>query len=262
MKKLIFVFLCICFTWSTAAADLNTQSIYYSDGDTVLTGYVAYDDTTMDKRPGVLVVHEWWGHNDYARKRAEMLARQGYTAMAIDMYGKGKQAAHPDDAKKFSSAIKNNLDLARKRFEAALEILSIEPTVDPDKIAAIGYCFGGGIVLEMARTGLDLDGVASFHGSLKTGQPAQKGRVKAEVLVLNGEKDPFVTAEEIAAFKKEMETAGISYQVINYPGAVHSFTNPDADRFGKEFGLPLAYNEEADKKSWQALTDFLQKIFN
>ena len=262
MKKLLFVLIAICSLWTPASATQQTQSIYYSDGETVLKGYLAYDDAIKTKRPGILVVHEWWGHNAYARKRAEMLAELGFTALAIDMYGKGKQAMHPEEAGQFSGEIKKNLPLAQKRFEAALRILKAEPTVDTEKIAAIGYCFGGGIDLEMARAGLNLDGVVSFHGSLTTDTPARAGKITARILVLNGQDDPFVKPDDIEAFRKEMEEAGATYHFENYPGAVHSFTNPDADRFGKEFGLPLAYNKEVDEKSWQAMQDFFEEIFN
>lgn len=261
MKKLLFGIIVFFSLWTPATAALQTQSIYYSDGETVLKGFLAFDDSITAKRPGILVVHEWWGHNAYARKRAEMLAELGFTALAIDMYGKGKQAMHPEEAGQFSGEIKKNLPLARKRFEAALDILKTESTVDTEKIAAIGYCFGGGVVLEMAREGLDLDGVVSFHGSLTTDNPAQAGKIKARILVLNGQDDPFVKTEEIAAFKEEMEKAGVNYHVENYPGAVHSFTNPDADKFGKEFGLPLAYNKKADEQSWQTMQDFFKEIF-
>ena len=262
MKKLLLVIIVYFSLWTTASAAMQTQSIYYSDGETVLKGHLAFDDAIEGKRPGILVVHEWWGHNPYAQKRAEMLAQLGFTALAIDMYGKGRQAMHPEDAGKFSGEIKKNMPLAQKRFQAALEVLKTEPSVDPEKIAAIGYCFGGGIVLEMARSGLDLDGVVSFHGSLSTDNPAQAGKVKARILVLNGQDDPFVKKEDIEAFKQEMDKAGVNYRFENFPGAVHSFTNPDADKFGKEFDLPLAYSKEADEKSWLAMQDFFNEIFN
>jgi dienelactone hydrolase len=226
-----------------------------------MKGYLAYDDAIEGKRPGILVVHEWWGLNDYARKRADMLAKLGYTALAVDMYGNGKTAKHPENAAQFSAEVKKNMDEARARFKAAMKVLKKEGTVNPDKIAAIGYCFGGGIVLDMARAGLDLAGVVSFHGELTTDDPAKKGEVKARVLVFNGEDDPFVKAEDIEAFKKEMQNAGVDYRFVNYPGAKHSFTNPGADKYGKEFGLPLAYNENADKKSWQAMQEFFHEIF-
>ncbi|MCK4950468.1 MAG: dienelactone hydrolase family protein [Gammaproteobacteria bacterium] len=245
---------------STHAA-IQDKEIVYQDGDTVLKGYLAYDDIYKGKRPAVLVVHEWWGHNDYARKRARMLAGLGYTALAVDMYGDGKQASHPDDAGKFAGEAKKNMNTARTRFLSAMNLLTNQSTVNPDKVAAIGYCFGGGIVLEMARMGVDLDGVVSFHGSLTTRTPAEKGKIKSRILVMNGADDPFVTKEQIDTFKKEMHKAGADFKFINYPGAKHSFTNPDADTYGKKFNLPLQYNAEVDRKSWSRMQEFFKEIF-
>jgi len=244
-----------------AQAAVVGKEVQYQAGDTTLKGYLAYDDGVAGIRPGVLVVHEWWGHNAYARKRADMLAKLGYTALAVDMYGDGKTADHPDDAGKFAAAVGKNLPLMKARFLAALEYLDDQPTVNPDKIAAIGYCFGGGVVLQMAREGVDLDGVASFHGSLGGGTAPPAGTVKARILVANGAADPFVSTAQITAFKAEMDAAGATYTFINYPGAKHSFTNPDADGFGRRFDMPLAYNADADAASWQALQDFLREIF-
>lgn len=260
MKRLICALGMVMFAVA-AQAEVVGEEVSYRAGGTELKGYLAYDDAVSGKRPGVLVVHEWWGHNEYARIRAEMLAAEGYTALAVDMYGDGKQAGHPDDAGKFAAEVRSNMPQAEARFRAAMKLLKRHRTVDADAIAAIGYCFGGGIVLEMARRGLDLDGVASFHGSLGTANPAQQGEVEAKVLVMNGADDPFVKAEQIAAFKREMTAAGVDYRFINYPGAKHSFTNPQADRFGKEFGLPLAYNEQADKQSWAELMKFFDGLF-
>ena len=233
----------------------------YSAGGVVMKGYLAYDESMKGKRPGVLVVHEWWGLNDYARKRARMLAELGYTALAVDMYGEGKVAQHPDDAGKFSSALMKNFDVGKARFMAALDFLKGQPTVDPTRIAAIGYCFGGGIVLNMARQGVDLKGVASFHGNLTAVKPAQPGSVKAKILVLHGADDKFVTKEQVEAFKSEMKAAGADFRFISYPGAVHSFTNPDADELGKKYNIPIAYNRDADKQSWEELKKFLSNIF-
>jgi dienelactone hydrolase len=244
-----------------AQAAVQEEEVTYGDRETPLKGYLAFDDGVAGMRPGVLVVHEWWGLNDYARKRARMLAELGYIALAVDMYGEGKTTGHPDDAGKFSGELRRNLPLAEARFLAALNFLRQQPKVDVEKIAAIGYCFGGGMVLEMARTGVDLAGVASFHGSLETTTPATPDKVKAKVLVLNGADDTFVTPEQIAAFKQEMEAAGVDYRFVNYPEARHSFTNPEADEFGKKFNLPLAYDQEADRKSWQAMQDFFAEIF-
>jgi dienelactone hydrolase len=226
-----------------------------------MKGYLSFDETIKGKRPGVLVVHEWWGHNEYVRKRARMLAGMGYTALALDMYGNGKQANHPDDAGKFAAEVMKNAVVGEGRFMAALEFLKKQNTVDPEMIAAIGYCFGGGVVLHMARLGIDLKGVASFHGSLATAKPAETGVIKAKILVLNGDADKFTTPEQIELFKKEMENAGADYQFISYPNAMHSFTNPNADMYAKKFNLPVGYNAEADKKSWVELGKFLADIF-
>lgn len=242
-------------------AAVTGEEISYSDGETTMKGYLATDTAISGKRPGILVVHEWWGQNQYARKRAKMLAALGYTALAVDMYGEGRLADHPETAGQFSGELRKNMPLAEKRFKAAMQLLKQQPTVDPDQIAAIGYCFGGGIVLEMARRGLDLKAVASFHGSLGTSEPAQRGMVKAKILVANGADDPFTTPEQITAFKQEMDQAGADYQFINYPGAKHSFTNPEADSYGKQFNLPLAYNRQADEQSWQAMQELFARVF-
>jgi len=246
---------------TAAQADIVTKKIEYGVDGTEMKGYLSYDDSIKGQRPGVLVVHEWWGLNDYARKRARMLAKLGYTAFALDMYGNGKQAKHPDDAKKFSSEVMSNLPMEKSRFKAAYDLLRKEKTVDPNRIAAIGYCFGVAVVLEMARSGVDLAGVASFHGMLGTAPPAQPGEVKAKILVMTGGEDPFVPADQVAQFKKEMEAAKVDYKVIVYPGAKHSFTNPDADKYGKKFNLPLVYNKAADEASWKEMREFFQKIF-
>ncbi len=257
--------LCLAFFLLGLAGAVNAtvvgEPVEYRSGDTVLKGFLAYDDSSDARRPAVLVVHEWWGHNEYARKRALMLAELGYVALAVDMYGDGKRATHPDDAGKFSSAIANNLPEAQARFLAAMDVLKKHKATDSEKIAAIGYCFGGAVVLQMARLGLDLDGVASFHGHLGTAQPAQAGKVRAKILVLHGADDPFIPAEQVELFKTEMKNAGADYKFIAYPGALHSFTNPDADRYGEQFNLPLKYNEAADRASWTELQSFLASVF-
>lgn len=261
MKRTLLA-ICLVLVCATAGhAEVRGQEVqYYADG-MAMQGYLAYDNGIEGKRPGILVVHEWWGHNTYARNRARMLAEIGYTALAVDMYGNGKTAAHPDEAGAFAGEVRKNLPLAQKRFIAALELLKQHPTVNAEHIAAIGYCFGGGIVLEMARAGLDLDGVVSFHGSLSTANPARPGVVKARVLVLNGADDKFTTEEQITHVKEEMKAAGVDYKFINYPGAQHSFTNPEADSFAKQFNMPIAYNAEADKQSWQEMRNFFDKLF-
>lgn len=242
-----------------AAAKVVGTPVEYAAPGVTLKGYYAYDDAKAGKRPGVLVVHEWWGLNEYARKRAQMLAELGYAALAVDMYGDGKTAAHPDDAGKFAAETTKNFDVAKARFQAAQEFLARQPQVDGKRIDAIGYCFGGGVVLNMARQGADLRGVASFHGSLAPAKPAQPGSVKARIVVFNGADDKFVSAEAIEAFKKEMAEAKADFRFENLPGAIHSFTNPDSTEMGKKFNMPLAYNAAADQKSWAELQGFLKE---
>jgi dienelactone hydrolase len=260
MKRLLAFILTFSFSAGSLAA-LQSKEIVYRVGDQEFTGYLAWDAATEGRRPGVLVVHEWWGHNAYARKRADMLAQLGYAAFALDMYGTGKLAEHPEDAKKFMQAVVGNMPVVERRFDAAVAVLKRQPVVDPQRIAAIGYCFGGGVVLHMARAGRDLEGVVSFHGSLGTQSPAQQGEVEASVLVFNGADDPFVPAEAVAAFEQEMQAAGVDYRLVNYPGARHSFTNPQADSFGERFDMPLAYDAAADADSWEQTRRFLRRIF-
>ena len=264
MKKVFFPFLLflLLLAAGSAQAAVVTQEIKYSDGEKSMTGYLAYDDAIAGKRPGVLVVHEWWGNNAYAHQRAEMLAGLGYTALAVDMYGDGQLAADPKEAGELSTAVKQNFaTIGKQRFLAAMDVLKNQPTVDARRIGAIGYCFGGSTVLQMARFGVDLRGVVSFHGGLATDAPARPGAVKAKVLVCHGDDDPFVPPEEVQAFKKEMEDASADYRFISYEGAVHSFTNPDADKIAEKFNLPIAYNATADDQSWQDMQDFLKEIF-
>ncbi len=242
-------------------AALHEENVEYRSGDTVLKGYLVWDDAKGDHQPGVLVVHEWWGLNDYARKRAKMLAELGYTAFAVDMYGEGKNSEHAKDAEAFMKSVTETEGVAQRRFLAAKEFLASQPRVEANMIAAIGYCFGGSTVLNMARLGIGLKAVVSFHGNLATQSPAQPGQVKAKVLVLNGAADSFVTPESIVAFKQEMDQAGADYQFINYPGALHSFTNPDADRLGKANNLKVAYDANADKESWAAMQVLFNEVF-
>jgi dienelactone hydrolase len=244
----------------SAAPRIEGKTVDYKAGGVTMKGYLAYDANVKGKRPGVLVVHEWWGQNEYVRKRARMLAELGYTALALDMYGEGKEATHPDDAGKFASETMKNFDIAKMRFKAAENFLKKQPTVDPKQIAAIGYCFGGGVVLNMARQGIDLKAVASFHGSLAAVKPAQAGKVKAMIRVYNGEDDKFTPKQVIDAFMQEMRDARVDFQFINYPGAIHAFTNPDADELGRKFSLPLAYNADADKRSWEDMTNFFAAV--
>lgn len=239
-----------------------TEEITYQANGKNLKGYLAYN-RDAGKRPGVLVVHEWWGHNDYARRRARQLAELGYTAFALDMYGEGRTASHPNDAQKLMMDVVNNADVAAARFNAALDVLKNQPMTDSEHIAAIGYCFGGAVVLSMARMGAaNLDGVVSFHGGLGGLPPVQPDKMKAKVLVFHGDADPFVSREQEEVFKQEMQAAaGENFEFIEYPNVKHSFTNPDADKFGAEFNLPLKYDAHADADSWQKMQVFFDEIF-
>ena len=243
---------------SPAAAEVQTKEIEYQQGDTVLVGLVAWDAAAKGKRPGVLVVHEWWGHNEHARNQAKRLAEAGYVGFALDMYGKGKVATHPDQAKVFMAEATKDPAAVAARFNAALEQLKQDPRVDQKKIAAIGYCFGGAVVLGRARAGADLAAVVSFHGSLGSKNPVEKGKITARVLVLTGAADPFIPPDQVASFTKDMEAAGATFQVISYPGVKHSFTNPAADKAGMD---ALAYNAEADQKSWAAMLELFKEVF-
>jgi dienelactone hydrolase len=231
--------------------------IYNADG-VILKGYIAYDDALKGRRPGVLVVHEWWGQNEYARKRARMLAELGYTALAVDMYGNGKVVDNPDEAAKLAAEVG---PVAKARFDAGLELLRNLESVDANQIAAFGYCFGGGVVLNMARMSENLKGVASFHGGLGTDFPARKGKVYARIISFSGEADPMIGADKVEAFKREMKSAGANFRVVTYPGALHAFSNPDADELGKKFKLPIAYDAAADKDSWEQAKLFLREVF-
>jgi len=244
-----------------AQAEIIGKAINYTDGETNMKGYIAYDDSAKGQRPGILVVHEWWGHNEYARQRARMLAEQGYVALAVDMYGDGLELDHPKDAMKFSKQLKTNFPVTKSRFNAAMKLLKQQSNVDKEKLAAAGYCFGGGTVLQLARSGLDVDVAAVFHGSLTTSTPAQINQVKAKILVFNGDQDPMVKAEHISAFKQEMKNANVDYEFFSYPDARHAFTNPVADKMASKFNLPLAYNEKADKHSWSEFIKALEKSF-
>lgn len=259
MKKFLLSLALLCLS-APAFAAVQGKEVSYSAGGTTMKGWIAYDDAVKGKRPAVLVVHEWWGHNDYARKRAEMLAGLGYVALAVDMYGDGKQAQHPDDAGKFSGEVAKNRPMAKARFEAAMKLLRKQRNVDGGRMAAIGYCFGGSVVLNMAREGAALRGVASFHGGLGTDTPAQAGKMKAQVRVYTGADDKMIPAAQVDGFRQEMENAGVNYKVVSYPGVMHSFTNPDADEYAQKFKLPLAYNAEADMDSWAQLQVFLAEV--
>ena len=260
MKNFLLMLSMCCFSVAAKGAIQGKEVSYQADG-TTLKGYMAFDDAIKGKRPAVLVVPEWWGQNEYARKRARMLAEQGYTALAVDMYGGGKVADNPDDARKLATEVNTNMPMAKARFEAGMQLLRKHKTVDASKLAAFGYCFGGGVVLNMARAGEDLKGVASFHGGLGTDHPAEPGKIKAHIISFSGDADPVIGPDKVAAFKQEMEHAGANYRVVIYPGAVHAFTNPEADELGKKFKMPIAYDAKADQDSWQQAMAFLREVF-
>lgn len=271
-KKLLIKLAAFIVFWGLAgcnnASDTNKtklpaivqQNVNYNDDSAVLNGFVAYDSSVTDKRPVVLVVHEWWGLNDYAKGRVKQLVELGYLAMAVDMYGNGKMGNNPEEAGKLATPFYQNTALAKSRFDAALEKIKTFPQADTTKIAAIGYCFGGAMVLNVARLGEQLNGVVSFHGNL-VGVPADKNLLKANVLVCHGADDQFVKPEEVTAFKKQMDSIGANYTFKQYAGATHAFTNPGATAMGEKFKIPIAYNATADSTSWNDMKDFFEKIF-
>ena len=237
-----------------------TESLTYSDDSVTMNGYVAFDSNSAGKRPVVFVVHEWWGLNEYAKKRARDLAQLGYLAMAVDLFGNGKTAENPDSAGKLATPFYKDPQMAKSRFDAAVAQMMSNPREDTTLLAGIGYCFGGGMLLNFARLGQNLDGVVSFHGSL-IGTPANKDLLKSRLLVLHGADDPLVPRTEVDAFKKQMDSIGASYTFKEYPGAVHAFTNPDATATGQKYGMPVAYNAAADSASWKEMRSFLAELF-
>lgn len=247
-------------TTETKTRKLKEENVTYSGDGVTMNGYVVYDDSLQGPRPAVLVVHEWWGQNDYSRSRARQLADLGYIAMAVDMYGDGKQADSPDSAQKLATPFYMDPEMAKRRFDAAYNKLKTFPQTDSAKIAAIGYCFGGAQVLNMAKMGADLVGVVSFHGNL-TVVPAKKDLLKAEVFVCHGGNDSFVPQAEVDKFKKEMDSIGAKYYVKVYPGATHAFTNPAADEKARKYNMPIAYNASADSASWKDMKEFFNNIF-
>lgn len=237
------------------------KEISYETDSTTMTGYIAYKENLEAKRPGILVVHEWWGHNEFARDKAEKLAELGYVALAVDMYGQGKQAAHPEEAMAFSSTLMNNFDTAKKRFKAAMKTLKANENVNPEKISAVGFCFGGSVALAMANTGINLDAVAVFHSGL--GLPVMPTEdLKAKLLIQNGAEDVMITEEQVKNFKAQLDAVDADYQYLSYEGVKHSFTNKDADSIAKKYDLPLAYDKDAAEKSWEKMSMFFEKIYS
>lgn len=241
-----------------ARAEVKTETIEYKQGDAVLEGLLTYDDAIQGRRPGVLVVHQWKGLGPYETKRSEMLARLGYTVFAVDIYGKGIRATNPKDASELAAKYKNDRALLRSRVQAGLDVLKKQPLADPKRLAAIGYCFGGTTVLELARSGADVAGVVSFHGGLNTPDAKDAKQFKGKVLALHGADDPFVPPAEVAAFEDEMRKGGVDWQLVAYGGAVHSFTDWGA---GNDNSKGSAYNQKADQRSWEAMKVFFGEIF-
>ena len=233
-----------------ASTDIRIEEVSYSGGGVNMKGMIAWDASIEGPRPGILVVHEWWGHNDYPRRRATMLAELGYTAMALDMYGGGQTAANPDEAGELMNAVIEDMASGRARFEAAHDVLKQHPTVDASRTGAVGYCFGGGVVLHMARVGADLKAVASFHGALPLASVPGVDRMHTRVAVYHGGADVLIPAEAVEAFKEEMASAGADYELVNLPGAMHGFSNPMATVNGEKYGFPLKHSPLADEASW------------
>ncbi len=240
---------------------IHSETIRLSAEGTDLQSYLAYDDANDARRPGVMVIHEWWGLNDYIRRRVDQLAKLGYAALAVDMYGNGEVADNPDDAGRLMNGVLSDITKAESRMGAALEYLQSHDRVDAQRIAAIGYCFGGAMVLHAARTGMPLSGVVSFHGALGSAHKPAPGEVRAKVMVCHGADDSLVPEADVAALKDEMKAAGADLRFIAYPGALHGFTNPDADANGKKYGLPLAYDKDTDAKSWKQMQAFFKEVF-
>ena len=241
-----------------AQAAVKTKVVEYKHGDVTLKGYLAWDDAAAGKKPGIVVVPEWWGNNEYAHHRAEMLASLGYVGFAIDMYGDGKTTTDPKQAGEWATAAKADAKVFAGRLQAGLDTLKKQEQVDDSKLAAIGYCFGGTGVLTMARQNFPVLGVVSFHGALAPVGDAASGSVKPKVLVCHGAEDPMVPVDQVIAFANEMKTANANWEVNAYSGAVHAFTNPDADKFK----IPgIAYNEQADHRSWEAMKSFFTELF-
>jgi dienelactone hydrolase len=254
--------LSLLFFTSSALAAVVGKDVSYKAGDTVMKGFLAFDDAAKGKRAGVLVVPEWWGANDYARKRARMLASEGYVALVVDMYGNGLIADNPTDAGALAGNINKNPALALQRFGAAEKFLNAQSQVKKGEIAALGYCFGGGVVLNMARAGVPLKSVVSYHGVLATDVSVKPGAIKAKLRIFHGEADPVVPPAQVEAFKTEMDNAKADYMFVAYPGVKHTFTNREADSYATQFGLPLKYDNAADIDSWTRTLEFLKSTLN
>ena len=243
-----------------ATPKIKEEAVTYTADGKTFKGFIAFDENKSGKRPAILVIPEWWGLNDYARSRARQLAELGYIAMAVDMYGDGKIAATPQEAQELTKPFYSDPQLAKTRVDAALSKLKTNPLTDGANMAAIGYCFGGNVVLNAARLGAGLKGVVSFHGGLG-GAPADKQLLKAKILVCNGGADKFVPEQSIAGFRHAMDSIGADYTFKSYANATHAFTNPDATKIGRQFNMPIEYNAAADQSSWNDMKIFLSSLF-
>jgi dienelactone hydrolase len=250
MRTMMAAALCALVMTANAHAAIKKEPVSYQAGETTMKGFVVYDDAVQGKRPGIVMVPEWWGITKHIDNEAQKFAQQGYTAFIADMYGDAKTADNPKDAGALASSVMKDPKVMEARFNAARTQLAGHPTVDPSRIGAVGYCFGGAVVLNMARAGADLAAVVGFHASLGLNTPAPApGGVKAKILVLNGADDPFVKREEYEVFKKDLDAAQADYRIIEYPGAVHAFTNPEATELGQKFNLPLRYDAQVDREA-------------
>ena len=250
MRTILAAALCAMAIVTSANAAIKEEPVTYTDGQTTMKGFVVYDDATTAKRPGIIMVHEWWGITPHIHAEARKYAQAGYTAFIADMYGDAKTADNPKDAGALAGSVMKDPKVMESRFNAARAALAKQASVNPQKIGAVGYCFGGAVVLNMARTGADLAAVAGFHASLGLNTPAPApGTVKAKILILNGADDPFVKREQYDTLKKEFDAAKADYRIVEYPGAVHAFTNPEATALGEKFKLPLKYDAKVDAEA-------------
>jgi dienelactone hydrolase len=264
MKQLLVALLTLalaaCAGMGAKLPAIKEVPVTYKDGATTLKGFIVYDEAREGRRPGVLVVHEWWGITPHVRGEARKFAEQGYTAFVVDMYGDGATADNPKDAGKLAGSVMKNPTVMESRFNAARAELARHSTVDGSRIGAAGYCFGGAVSINMVRAGADLVAVATFHASLLMNTPAPK-QVKPKLLVMNGAADPLVKPDQIEAFKKEMDAAHADYRFINFPGALHAFTNPEATALGKKFNMPVAYDAAVDKQAKAEAARFFADAF-